>query len=108
MTKHATPLTTTRSPVRRQKLQRLLARRKTAQLAIVRIVFGGLGRPEHHEFLTVRFNQRGELFAVMWRHMPRAAVRTIVVAHRRPLIGPSPLAAGAFVEIQKPGHGEPS
>src|SRR5437762_13749383 len=33
--------------------------------------------------------------------MPRAAMWTIVVTYGGPLIGPSPLAAGAFIEIQK-------
>jgi hypothetical protein len=31
-------------------------------------------------------------------------MRAIVVAHTRPLISPYPLAAGAFIEVEKPGH----
>jgi hypothetical protein len=34
-------------------------------------------------------------------------MRAFVVAHAGPLIGPSPFAACAFIEIEKPGHGEP-
>src|ERR1700738_5636038 len=36
--------------------------------------------------------------------MPRPTVRAVVVAHAGPLIGPYPLAAGASVEVEKPGH----
>jgi len=36
--------------------------------------------------------------------MPCAAMRAIVVARAGPFVDPSPLAAGAPVEIQKPGH----
>ena len=36
--------------------------------------------------------------------MPRAAMRTIVVAHARPFVGPATLAAGASVVIAEPGH----
>jgi hypothetical protein len=57
----ASRMTKFESPVSRQKLQRLLARRETAKLAIVGIMLGRLGRPEHHEFLAVLFDQRGEL-----------------------------------------------
>jgi hypothetical protein len=90
--------------VRGKKLDRLRPRRKPAKLAIVRIMLGGVRRPVHDELLAVLFDQRGEPLAVERRHMPRAAMRAIVVAGRRPLIGPDALAARAFVEVEKPGH----
>src|ERR1700737_3795401 len=36
--------------------------------------------------------------------MPRPTVRAVVVAHSGPLIGPYLPAAGASVEVEKPGH----
>jgi hypothetical protein len=63
-----------------------------------------LRRPEHDELLALFFDQDGEFFAVARRHVPRAAMRTAIVAHAGPLIGPYPLATGASVEIEKPGH----
>src|ERR1700737_1088444 len=73
-------------------------------LAIVGIMLRGLRRPEHDEFRAFLFDQRRKFLAVVRRHMPRAAVRTVVVAHAGPLIGPYPPAAGASVEVEKPGH----
>src|SRR3984893_14551110 len=64
----------------------------------------GLRRPEHDELLAFLFDQRRKFLAIVRRHMPRAAVRTVVVAHAGPLIGPYPPAAGASVEVEKPGH----
>jgi hypothetical protein len=90
--------------VDRQEFDRLLARRKPAKLAIVRLMLGGVRRPEHHKLLAVLLDQRGERFAVERRHMPRAAMRAIVITCRRPLIGPDALAARAFVEVEEPGH----
>src|SRR5258708_6698780 len=46
----------------------------------------------------------GQIVTVVRRHVPRAAMRTIVVAHAGPFVGPFPLAAGASVEVEKPGH----
>lgn len=67
-------------------------------------MLGGIRRPVHDKLIAVLFDQRGKPLAVERRHMPRAAMRAIVVARRRPLIGPDALAARAFVEVEKPGH----
>ena len=66
-----------------------------------------LRRPEHDELLAFLFDQRGEFLAPKRRHVPRAAVRASVVAHAGPFIGPFAPATIAFVEVEKPGHGEP-
>src|SRR6202022_2125236 len=95
------------SPVSGQELQRLLTRRKAPEFAIVRFMLRRFRGPQHDEFPAFLFDQRGEFLAVVRRHMPRAAMRTVIVAHAGPLIGPYPLAAAASVEIQKPGHATP-
>lgn len=87
-----------------KKFDGLFSRGKAAKLAIVRIVLGGVRRPEHDELLAVLLDQRGERLAVERRHVPRAAMRAIVVARRRPLIDPDALTARAFVKVEKPGH----
>src|SRR5450631_3175737 len=79
---------TGQSPVSGKKFQRLLARREAAEFTIVGIVLRRLRRPEHDEFLAVLCNQRGQRLAVVGRHVPRPAMRAVVVAHARPLIGP--------------------
>src|SRR6266849_6731613 len=44
------------------------------------------------------------VIALVRRHVPCPAIRTVVVAHRRPLVGPFPAALGTFIEISKPCH----
>jgi hypothetical protein len=63
-----------------------------------------LRRPEDDEFLAFLFDNRGQFFTLVGRHIPRPTMRACVVAHAGPFIGPSASAASAFVEIQKPGH----
>jgi hypothetical protein len=82
----------------------LLAGRKATKLAIVGIMLGRTGRTERDELVAVLLDQFGQVLAVERRHMSRAAVRAIVVAHARPLIEPCPFATGTSVEIQKPSH----
>src|SRR6185437_12520752 len=88
----------------RQKLQRPLARRETAQFAVVRFVLRGFGRPEHDEFAAFLLDHGGEGITLERRHVPRAAMRTLVVTHAGPLVRPHPPAATAFVEVQEPGQ----
>jgi hypothetical protein len=93
-------------PIRAEELQRFLSRRKAAKLAVIRIVFGSLGGPEDDELAAFLFNYRRQFFTLIRRHIPSPAMRAFVVAHTGPLIGPSAPAAGAFVEIEKPGHAD--
>jgi hypothetical protein len=39
--------------------------------------------------------------------VPCPAMRALVVAHAGPFVGPSAPAAGAFIEVEKPGHAGP-
>jgi hypothetical protein len=73
---------------RSQKFLRFLERRKTAKLAVVGIVFGCVRRPERDKFVAVLLNNFCQVLTVEGRHMPRPAVRAIIVAHAGPLVGP--------------------
>src|SRR5882762_671582 len=61
-------------------------------------------RPEHDEFFAFLFDDRREFFALVGCHVSRAAMRAFIVAHTRPLVGPTTSATRALVEIEKPGH----
>jgi hypothetical protein len=89
---------------RSQKFLSLFTRRKTAHLAIVGIVICGVRRTNSDELVAVLLNKFGEVLAIKRRHMPRAAMWTIVVARAGPLIEPYAFAAGAPVKIEKPSH----
>jgi hypothetical protein len=89
---------------RSQKFLDLSARGKTADLAIVGIVFGCIGRAKHDKFASNGLDNYRQIVAVNGRGVPRAAMWTIVVAHARPIIGPVPATAIAGVVVEKPGH----
>src|SRR4051812_6946844 len=95
-------------PIRSEKLDRLLPRRKAAELAIVGIVLRGVRRQQYHELPTSLVNYRSEALALAGRHVTRAAMRTFVVAHAGPLVRPCAVATRAFVVIEKPGHCQPA
>ena len=44
------------------------------------------------------------VFALVWRHVPRTAVWAVVVALRRPFVGPLVTAALAAIEVAKLCH----
>ena len=67
-------------------------------------MLGCIGRANGDELAAVLLDKLSQVLAVEGRHIPRAAMRTFVVAHAGPLVGPFALAAGASVEIQEPGH----
>src|SRR6266851_233503 len=89
---------------RSQKFLGLLTRRKAPDLFIVGLVLRRVGRTNCNKLVAILLNMLGQIITVVRRHVPRAAMRTIVVAHAGPLVGPYPLAACAFVEIEKPCH----
>ena len=65
---------------------------------------GRVWRTNRNKLLPILLDKLSDVLAVEGRHVPRAAMRAVIVAHAGPLIGPYPLAAGASVEIQKPSH----
>src|SRR6476661_7336772 len=65
---------------RSQEVLGFFARRKTTNLAIVGIVLGRIGRTYRNELVAVLLDKLGQVFTVKRRHMPRAAMRTIIVA----------------------------
>ncbi len=64
----------------------------------------GVRRTNSDKLFAILLDELSQVLAVKGRHMPRAAVRAVVVTRAGPLIEPYALAAGASVEIQKPGH----
>jgi hypothetical protein len=90
---------------RSEKLFGFGAGRETAEFFIVRIVLRCIGRTHDDKVPAISLNKFGHVFAVAGRHMPRATMRAVVVAHAGPFVGPYPLAAGASVDVEKPGHG---
>ena len=53
---------------------------------------------------AARLDHLGQVLALRGRHVARAAMRALVVARARPLVGPRALATLAFIMIEKPGH----
>lgn len=78
--------------------------RKAFHPAIIRIMLGRLGRPHHDKFVVHSLNYLGQIFAVGGAHMPRAAVRTVVLARARPFVSPLIAAPRARVVIAEPGQ----
>ena len=58
------------------KFQRLLARGKTAYLAIVRIVLGRIGRAKQDKFASIGFDKYRQIVAVNGRGVTCAAMWT--------------------------------
>jgi hypothetical protein len=92
---------------RSQKYLGLFACRKASNFAIVGLVLGRIGRADCDELVANLLDKLCQIFALERRHVPYAAMRAFVVAHAGPLVGPYPVAAGASVDIEKPGHTYP-
>ena len=67
-------------------------------------MLGCFRRPQHHVLAASFFNHMGQVVTVSGRHVPRAAMRTIVVAHARPLVSPIVAAVFACVVVEEPCH----
>jgi hypothetical protein len=89
---------------RSQEFLSHLACRETTNFTIVRIVIGRSWRTDGNELFAILLDKLGKILTVEGRHMPHAAMRTVIIAHAGPLIGPYPPAAGTSVEIEKPGR----
>src|SRR5207248_669597 len=78
--------------------------REAAYLNVVRVVLRRAWRTQSDELTAMPPDNLRQVLAVEWRHIPRAAPRTLVVARAGPLISPYPFATITSVEIEKPSH----
>jgi hypothetical protein len=88
----------------RQEGLRLPVGGEATQAAVTRIALSRSWRAQHNVLGAVGLNHMSEIIALERRHVPRAALRAIVVAHRGPFILPCRAAARADVVIAEPGH----
>src|ERR1700722_15590093 len=89
---------------RSQEFVGFLARRKTTSLAIVGIVLGGFRRTENDKFAAIRLDENRQIITVNGRGVPSPAMRTVIVTHARPIVGPILTAPIAGEMVEKPGH----
>ena len=80
----------------------LPARGKPRDFLVIRPVFGRARRPHDDKFSAEAFDNARQIIALVRSHVPKSAMRTIVVAHARPFVRPVGTTVGAFVAIAKP------
>jgi len=78
---------------------------KRNQFQVLRRVFGIIRRTKGDEPLSLLLDNPRQIIAGIRRHVPRTALRAIVVTHAGPFVAPAAAAAIAGVVVQVPSHG---
>ena len=83
---------------------RFAARRERLERAVIRVVLGRIGGAAYGKAVGTRDDDDGEIVTVVRLYVTGAAAGAVVVARRRPLVGPLVFAACAAERIAEP-HG---
>jgi len=73
-------------------------------LFVAWVMLGAVGRSKHDEFVLLLLYDLGQIIAVIWRHVARAANRAVIVTHAGPLILPLVVTVLTPIMIVEPSH----